>query len=137
MALRKKIPSDQAHLGGKPSSTNNRYNKSDNRGRRSTPQRSAPARSNEVDKPLFEVLTQINGKLVAKLFDGKMVEIAEVEIKDLIDTLSTVQPDYIVLDGIITQRLVDASEKSSVKIIAGVNTAAKLKRGGVRVITTS
>jgi DNA primase len=61
--------------------------------------------------------------------------IAEVEIKDLIDTLKDVKPAYVVLDGIVTQRLVDAAIRSDVKCIVGVNKSSIANSRGVRIIT--
>ena len=72
----------------------------------------------------------------AKLIDAAGEEIAEVEIKDLINTLGNVNPDTIILDGIITQRLVDAANKAKVKTVVGVNKAADIKNTyKVQVIT--
>jgi hypothetical protein len=88
-----------------------------------------------VEKRLLNSLSEVKGKLVAKLFNDDVEEISEVEIKDLIVTLSHVQPKYVVLDGIVTQRLIDAASKSGVKAVVGVNTASKLKTMNVKVLT--
>jgi len=104
MALRKKIPTDEARDG--------RVRKEE-------------AKAEAVD--LMSELSAVKGKLSARLFDDDMNMITEIEIKDLINTLSKVQPAYVVLDGIITQRLVDSADKSGVKTLVGVNTAADIK----------
>jgi len=88
-------------------------------------------------KKLLNALDDVKGSLVAKLFDENVEEISEVEIKDLIDTLGHVKPRYVVLDGIITQRLVDAAKDANVESLVGVNTASKLKKKGVDVLTGS
>ncbi|HHQ44896.1 MAG TPA: DNA primase [Candidatus Altiarchaeales archaeon] len=151
MSLRRKVPSDQVKPG-EVRGGGGKFDRPD-RGRDQRrqhfsareqrppqsggrDQRSQPAsRESPQDPRLAEALTAINGKLVAKFFDESMGDIAEVEIKDLIDTLSDVKPAYVVLDGIITQRLVDACENAGVKIVVGVNTAAKLKTNKVKVAT--
>jgi len=47
-----------------------------------------------------------------------------------------VQPAVVVLDGIITQRLVDAASRALVKALIGVNTAADIKNTyGMSIIT--
>jgi len=61
--------------------------------------------------------------------------ITEVEIKDLIDTLKDVQPAYVVLDGIVTQRLVDTASRSRVKCIAGVNKSSIANSRGIKIVT--
>lgn len=145
MALRRKMPLDQFKAaasgqnggnGGRnkgsshKSSRNNRRDQS--RGRGSS---TSQTRSSGQDKELLSELSNVRGKLVAKLYSDSREEVSEVEIKDLIDSLADVQPAFIVLDGIVTQRLVDAAEANGVKTVVGVNTAAKLDKKGVRIIT--
>lgn len=104
MALRKKMPVDQAKNG---------------RSRKESPKHGG-------DELLSE-LKKVKGKLSARLYDSDLKMITEIEIKDLINTLGKVQPTTVVLDGIITQRLVDTAHKSNVKTLIGVNTAADIK----------
>lgn len=116
MALRKKIPSDQAKNG---------KGKQIDQG-----QKSGNGKGKDQGlgiKDLLKELAQIKGKLGAKLLDTEGKTITDVEIKDLINTLAKVQPAYVILDGIITQRLVDAANKSDVKTLVGVNKAADIK----------
>ena len=114
MALRKKMPVDQATKNGK---NDNRKPDSDN----------IPSRGHVDIKENLKKLVGVKGTLSAKLIDESGEEIAEVEIKDLINTLGNVNPDTIILDGIITQRLVDAANKAQVKTLVGVNKAADIK----------
>ncbi|MBD3262365.1 MAG: DNA primase [Candidatus Altiarchaeales archaeon] len=114
MSLRRKIPTDQN--GVKASEKKEE-------------------RKGSINKKLLSELDSVKGSLVARLFDDQIKKVAEVEIKDLIDSLKGVQPTYVVLDGIITQRLVDASADAGVQILVGVNTASKLKGKKVRVLT--
>jgi DNA primase len=123
MALRKKVPIDQArNASGKKADAKNE-------GRR----------DNKVNpKDLVGELKTVKGKLAAKLYDNKKKMIAEIEIKDLINSLGKVQPAYVVLDGIITQRLVDAAHNAKVSALIGVNTAADIKKThGIEILTDS
>ncbi|MBD3388684.1 MAG: DNA primase [Candidatus Altiarchaeales archaeon] len=104
MALRKKVTTDQAKNG---------------RGRKN-----GAAADGES---LLPELSKVKGKLSARLYGADKKMITEIEIKDLISTLGKVQPAYVVLDGIITQRLVDSAHGSGVKVLIGVNTAADIK----------
>ncbi len=112
MALRKKMPADQAKNGMK------NINLVASR---------SPSRDGPDIKGLLTKLMEVKGSLSAKLLDGSGKEITEVEIKDLINTLSDVKPETIVLDGIITQRLVDAANKAGVQALVGVNKATDIK----------
>jgi DNA primase len=127
MALRKKIPSDQMKAGKRREETQRGENHQDIAGNQG---------GKEPEMDYLKELETIKGKLGAKLFDSKDTVIAEVEIKDLINALGTVKPTHIVLDGIITQRLVDAAQKAGVKTVVGVNKAADIKNTyNIRIIT--
>lgn len=111
MALRKKVPSDQVKNDKKRSETEVK----------------TQTRDNQDIKGRLNDLVAVKGSLCAKLLDKSAKEIAEVEIKDLINSLAEVKPDTIVLDGIITQRLVDAANKAGVNTLVGINKAADIK----------
>lgn len=115
MALRRKVPPKQAKTA--MSVTADRADRPD------------------PDKNLIEVLDSVKGKLNAKLFDKDMNLITEIEIKDLVSALKDVQPQFVVLDGIITQRLIDAASKSGVKCIVGVSKSSIANFKGVKVLT--
>lgn len=118
MALRKKVPTDQAKNG------------------RSSDKGKDNAKSDV--RELLGELSKVKGKLGAILYDKNKKMVAEIEIKDLINTLGKVQPAYVVLDGIITQRLVDTAHKSKVNALIGVNTAADIKNTyGLTILTES
>ena len=134
MALRRKMPPKQERKN------NGNGNRRDSKPIQSKP--SAPARqsepikaSPEIAEKLMGELASIKGKLSARLFDGDMNVIAEIEIKDLVNTLAEVQPAYVVFDGIITQRLVDAASKSKVSYIVGVNKSAVSDSKKINIIT--
>jgi len=111
MALRKKIPSDQAKNGRKKSGEPVK----------------GPVRDTCDIKDLVGRLADVKGTLSAKLLDQDKKEITDVEIKDLINTLGNVKPSTVILDGIITQRLVDAANKANVRTLVGVNKASDIK----------
>jgi DNA primase len=91
--------------------------------------------SSDVSSKLLDELNEVKGKLSARLYDKDMKVITEIEIKDLVNTLTDVQPKYVVFDGIITQRLVDAASKSKVEYIVGVNKSAVSDTKNVNIIT--
>ncbi|MFH1404073.1 MAG: DNA primase DnaG [Candidatus Altiarchaeota archaeon] len=108
MSLRRKVPSDQIKVGWKNGKGVDTIIEA----------------SSGVDYKAE--LDAVKGKLIARLFDKNGEMIAEIEIKDLINTIGGVHPHTVVLDGIITQRLIDAASKSEVKNLAGVNKAADI-----------
>ena len=91
--------------------------------------------SSDVSSKLLDELNEVKGKLSARLYDKDMKVITEIEIKDLVNTLTDVQPKYVVFDGIITQRLVDSASKSKVEYIVGVNKSAVSDTKNVNIIT--
>ena len=85
---------------------------------------------NEDDGPLSEVckkiFPQINESLEAIALNSKEEEVFKVAISELVDKISgQSEIEYLILDGIITQRLLDAAKKADVKNIVG-HRAAKL-----------
>jgi DNA primase len=93
------------------------------------------AEAPDITPQLLKELGDIKGKLSARLYDRDMNVIAEIEIKDLVNTLVDVEPKYVVFDGIITQRLVDAASRSKVEYIVGVNKSAVSDAKGIRIVT--
>ncbi len=126
MALRKKVPTEQTRNGhGRKGEFRDEFREV-----------VEPQEPEATPQDLMPELASVKGRLNAKLYDAEKKVVAEVEIKDLINTLGTVQPTYIVLDGIITQRLVDAASRAKVKALIGVNTAADIKSTyGITVLT--
>ncbi|MCK4492166.1 MAG: DNA primase [Candidatus Altiarchaeales archaeon] len=90
-----------------------------------------------VDKrrDLLKLLDEVKGTLSARLYDEKLGLITEIETKDLVDSLSGVQPYGVVFDGIVTQRLVDAAAASKVKYLVGVNQSSISDTKGVGILT--
>ena len=88
-----------------------------------------------IDKKLFDELKRIKGRMNARLFDKDLKQIAEIEVKDLVDSLGGISPHCVVFDGVITQRLVDIASKSGVKYIVGRTKYATLNPRTVKVLT--
>jgi len=71
-----------------------------------------------VDK-VKEVFPSINGTLEAMLLDENLSEKGRLPISELVAKLDSSGATYLVFDGIVTQRLIDAAGKASVKGIIG------------------
>jgi DNA primase len=83
-----------------------------------------------------EVYPQINETLEAVVLDGSMKILLKVPVSDVVKKLdSTEGAKLLVLDGIVTQRLVDAADKVGIEYIVGHRTADLKKSTDVRVRT--
>ena len=73
----------------------------------------------EIEK-LRPVMESLKGSLKAKIFDDKMKELEEASVRDLLKSLKKHKnADTVVLDGIITKRLLEACEENGVKKLVG------------------
>jgi DNA primase len=77
-----------------------------------------PAPQPVVDK-VKEVFPTINGTLEALLLDEGLAERGRLPISELVAKMDNSGATYIVFDGIVTQRLIDAAGKAKVKGIIG------------------
>jgi DNA primase len=83
-----------------------------------------------------EVYPQINETLEAVVLDGSMKTLLKVPVSDVVKKLDrTEEAKLLVLDGIVTQRLVDAAYKVGIEYIVGHRTADLKKPTDVRVRT--
>ncbi|MEM4598461.1 MAG: DNA primase DnaG [Candidatus Diapherotrites archaeon] len=74
----------------------------------------------EMPSPYAAVMAELRGTLKAKIFGEGMNEIATVAVRDLLKTINeTKGAKVVVLDGIITKRLVDVAEEAGVTEIVG------------------
>lgn len=75
-------------------------------------------------------LDELNGTLKARLLDSSNVVIKELPVRDLITEINKSEVEYntIVLDGIITQRLMDLSSTKKIKSIVGIKEGNITKR---------
>jgi DNA primase len=72
-----------------------------------------------VVEKVKEVFPSINGTLEAMLLDDTLSEKGRMPISELVAKLDNAGATYLVFDGIVTQRLIDAAGKASVKGIIG------------------
>jgi len=72
-------------------------------------------------EPFKEKLEKLKGSMKAHLLDAKGKKIADVKVRDLIETLSKKKKVHtILMDGIITNRLAEAADKNNVSNIVGI-----------------
>jgi DNA primase len=105
----------------------------------------APAQpSKEVlaeDKPeiltaIRDVYPQINETLEAVVLDGSMNKLLKVPVSEVIKRLDSAEGGkLLVIDGIVTQRLVDAADKAGIEYVVGHRTTDLKKPGDIRVRT--
>jgi DNA primase len=83
-----------------------------------------------------EVYPQINETLEAVVLDGSMKILLKVPVSDVVKKLDKTEGGkMLVLDGIVTQRLVDAADKVGIEYIVGHRTGELKKSTEVRVRT--
>jgi len=88
-------------------------------------QESAPVRERpkEASMPseVLEQLSALEGSFKARFYDSDMKQMKEVATRDVTRELeSTANVHAVILDGIITQRLVDVTENRNIKVLAGI-----------------
>jgi DNA primase len=87
----------------------------------------APKATEEADEPVVaktrELFTSLNGTLEAVLLDQSLQEIGRFPISELVQKMEgTSGAQYLIFDGIVTQRLVESAAKVGVKGIIGHRT---------------
>lgn len=77
---------------------------------------------NKEIKDYKDLILRIAGKLSSLLLDKDRNIINEIPVSDLVEYLDNneVKADTLILDGIITQRLLDIAEKREIKLIIGI-----------------
>ena len=92
----------------------------------------------QVPQHVIDTVKALRGTLEAVLYDEKWREIRRLPVRDLVDTLASGQmrPYAVVMDGIITQRVVDAASVSGVKLIIGARVGVISKRPPDVIIVT-
>jgi DNA primase len=92
--------------------------------------------SAEILSAVKEVYPQINETLEAVVLDDSMKILLKVPVSDVVKKLDRTEgAKILVLDGIVTQRLVDAADKVGIEYIVGHRTADLKKSTDVRVRT--
>ena len=79
----------------------------------------APTVPQPVIDKVKEVFPSINGTLEAMLLDEGLAEKGRLPISELVQKMDNTGAAYLVFDGIVTQRLIDAAGKAKVKGIIG------------------
>jgi DNA primase len=90
----------------------------------------------EILSAVKEVYPQINETLEAIVLDGSMKILLKVPVSDVLKKLDRTEGAMmLVLDGIVTQRLVDAADKVGIEYIVGHRTGELKKSTDVQVRT--
>jgi len=77
--------------------------------------------SDSIPEEIKSELYSLEGSLKARFYDEKMNLIGEVPVRDVTKALQEAKNvSVVILDGIITQRLVDLTESINIKTIAGI-----------------
>ena len=94
------------------------------------------AENAEILSAVKEVYPQINETLEAVLLDSSMKTLIKIPVSDVVKKLnSTEGAKMLVLDGIVTQRLVEAAYKAGIEYIVGHRMSELKKSTDVRVRT--
>ncbi|HYZ49437.1 MAG TPA: DNA primase DnaG [Nitrososphaeraceae archaeon] len=92
--------------------------------------------SPEILLAVKEVYPQINETLEALVLDSSMKTLLKIPVSDVVKKLDSAEgAKLLVLDGIVTQRLVEAAYKAGIEYIIGHRTADLKKSSDVRVRT--
>jgi DNA primase len=90
----------------------------------------------EILLAVKEVYPQINETLEALVLDSSMKTLLKIPVSDVVKKLDSAEgAKLLVLDGIVTQRLVEAAYKAGIEYIIGHRTADLKKSSDVRVRT--
>jgi DNA primase len=90
----------------------------------------------EILTAIRDVYPQINETLEAVILDGSMKHLLKVPVSEVIKRLDSAEgAKYLVIDGIVTQRLVDAAGKAGIEYIVGHRTTDVKKPAEVKVRT--
>ena len=103
-------------------------------------QTAEPKEVSEADKPLAEATSKVyqdlNETLEAVGLDPNNEQLFKVPISELVDKLSTQTGiKYLILDGIITQRLLDGAKQSGIECIIGHRIANLSNSDGITLKT--
>ena len=94
--------------------------------------------NNESKSVIRNIYSQINETLEAIILDGSMNTIMKVPVSEIVKKLSDSSGGKIlVLDGIVTQRLIDASDKAGIEQIIGHRLADLKRSSSIKVGTFS
>jgi hypothetical protein len=90
----------------------------------------------EILSTVREVFPQINETLEAVILDSSMKTLLKVPVSEVVKKLDDTEgAKMLVLDGIVTQRLVDAANKAGIQYVVGHRMSELKKSTDVRVRT--
>ncbi len=85
------------------------------------PEPQLPSVDPQVTEKLRANLKELEGSLRARILDAQLATQEEVPIRDVIAALAKAEgAGAVVLDGIVTQRLIDLAESKGAKFVAGI-----------------
>jgi DNA primase len=103
-----------------------------------TPGQPSAAAANDAPELLTairDVYPQINETLEAIILDGSMKQLLKVPVSEVIKRLDSAEgAKYLVIDGIVTQRLVEAADKAGIEYVVGHRTTG-VKPSDIKVRT--
>jgi DNA primase len=116
-----------------------KHNNYDNNDPSQNPDNMITKEDEEVSSIVKTVFQEINETLDAMVFDKSMKRIVKIPISEIMKKISDLKDgNLLILDGIVTPRLVEAANKSGIKYIIGHRTSNLRKaRPDVRVQTFS
>jgi DNA primase len=92
--------------------------------------------SSEMLSAVREVYPQINETLEAVVLDGSMNTLLKVPVSEVIKRLNSAEEGkLLIIDGIVTQRLVDAADKAGIEYIVGHRMTELKKPADIRIRT--
>jgi DNA primase len=90
----------------------------------------------EILSAVRDVYPQINETLEAVVLDGSMNTLLKVPVSEVIKRLNSAEGGkLLVIDGIVTQRLVDAADKAGIEYIVGHRMTDLKKPADIRIRT--
>lgn len=125
--LRRKIPAEDyaAHVGAKKEEAKARARRTTKKVEKvEEPKEEKPP----VPEDYLKIFEELKGSLTARILDEENNVLAEVPVREIWKQLKEMEKAHaIIMDGIVTQRLVDAASAKDVKYLIGVK-KTKLER---------
>lgn len=95
-----------------------------------------PEQNQEMLLKVHDIFSEINESLEAVLLDDSMRILVKVPVSDIVKQLGVSEGGkFLVLDGIVTQRLIDVADRAGIEFIVGHRTTASKKPSTVKVHT--
>jgi DNA primase len=102
----------------------NKHNNYDSSKQMQLPDSTVSKEDEEIISTVKKVFQEINETLEAMGFDKSMKKIIKIPISEIMKKISSLKDvDLLILDGIITPRLVEAAARSGIKVLIGHRTS--------------